>query len=94
MAIGSVEGGGTIYPDPCLLEARKWETKLRYFFDISDGTSMFEDDHGQTFATLKEAKAAASVFAAELATDSGQYRGFEIYVTDEDGNDVARLPIG
>jgi hypothetical protein len=55
---------------------------------------MFEDDHGRTFATLEEAKAAASAFAAELARDSGQYRGFEIYVTDEDGNDVARLPIG
>jgi hypothetical protein len=54
---------------------------------------MFEDDHGQTFATLDYAKAAASVLAAELAADSGQYRGSEIYVTDEAGNEVARVPI-
>jgi Domain of unknown function (DUF6894) len=66
---------------------------LRYFFDVSDGTSMFEDDQGQTFATLDYAKAEASVLAAELAADSGQYRGFEIYVTDEAGNEVARVPI-
>jgi hypothetical protein len=66
---------------------------LRYFFNISDGTSMLEDDQGESFATLDDAKAAAAVVAAELAADAGQYRGFEIHLTDEAGNDLARVPI-
>jgi len=67
---------------------------LRYFFDISDGHSVYEDDAGQTFDSPDEARAAASVIAAELPLDSeGQYRGFFVYVTDDDGNDIARIPI-
>jgi hypothetical protein len=67
---------------------------LRYFFDISDGHSVYEDDAGQTFDSPDEARAAASVMAAELPLDSeGQYRGFFVYVTDGDGNEIARIPI-
>jgi hypothetical protein len=51
---------------------------LRYFFNVSDGTGMLEDDQGESFATLDDAKPAAAVVAAELAADAGQYRGFEI----------------
>jgi hypothetical protein len=91
--IGAVQEG-TIYHDPLLLEARNGgRSEIAVLFEVSDGISVFEDDQGQTFATLDDAKAAASVLAAELAADPGRYRGFEIYVTDEDGNDVARVPI-
>jgi hypothetical protein len=66
---------------------------LRYFFDISDGHSV-EDDAGQTFDSSDEARAAASVIAAEPPLDSaGQCRGFFLYVTDDDGNDIARMPV-
>jgi hypothetical protein len=67
---------------------------LRYFFDVSDGYSLFEDEEGRTFDFPDEAKAAASVMAAELPIQSeGQYRGFFVYVTDDHGNEIARIPI-
>ena len=68
--------------------------RLRYFFDVSDGRSLLEDEEGQTFDSPDDAKAAASVMAAELPIQSeGQYRGFFVYVIDDDGNEIARIPV-
>jgi hypothetical protein len=84
--------GGNDLPRSFVAWGNEGEAKLRYFFNISDGTTVLEMTR-ESFATLDDAKAAAAVGAAELAADAGQYRGFEIHLTDEAGNDVARVPI-
>jgi Domain of unknown function (DUF6894) len=50
------------------------------------------DETGEEFSTREEAIARASVLAAEL-TKEGDWSGYAITVTDEDGATVARLPV-
>jgi hypothetical protein len=65
---------------------------LRYFFHVTDGMSTFKDEEGQNFSSLDDAKANAMVIASELAVDE-TYRGCTIWVTDDQGNEVARVVI-
>jgi hypothetical protein len=83
---------GTIYPDPLLLGATKAKRNCGTFSTSATAPACWRMTR-ESFATLDDAKAAAAVGAAELAADAGQYRGFEIHLTDEAGNDVARVPI-
>jgi hypothetical protein len=50
------------------------------------------DETGEEFSSREEAIARASVLAAELAKE-GDWSGYAITVTDEDGAMVARLPV-
>jgi hypothetical protein len=55
---------------------------LRYFFHVTDGTTMLKDEEGQSFSSLDDAKAHAIVIASELARD-GTYHGWALWVTDD-----------
>jgi len=50
------------------------------------------DETDEKLSTREEAIARASVLAAEL-TKEGEWSGYAITVTDEDGATVARLPV-
>ena len=65
--------------------------RIRYYFHVSNG-GQFLDETGEEFSTREEAIARASVLAAEL-TKEGDWSGYAITVTDEDGATVARLPV-
>ena len=65
---------------------------MQYFFHVTDGTSMLKDEEGQNFSSLDDAKAKAMGIASELAHDE-TYRWWVLCVTDEQGNEVARVAI-
>ena len=65
----------------------------RYSFHVVGGDTTFRDENGVTFVASQDAVARATTIAAELAQDGDQYRGFSVIVTDEDGNEVSRVPI-
>jgi hypothetical protein len=65
--------------------------RTRYYFHVGNG-GQFLDETGEEFSTREEAIARASVLAAEL-TKEGDWDGYAIIVTDEDGATVARLPV-
>ena len=65
--------------------------RIRYYFHVSNG-GQFLDETGEEFSSREEAIARASVLAAELAQE-GDWSGYAISVTDEDGAMVARLPV-
>ena len=65
--------------------------RIRYYFHVSNG-GQFLDETGEEFSSREEAIARASVLAAELAQE-GDWSGYAITVTDEDGAMVARLPV-
>jgi hypothetical protein len=73
-------------PNPKAIARRR-----RYYFHVSNG-SQFLDETGEEFSTREEAIARASVLAAEL-TKEGDWSGYAITVTDDDGATVARLPV-
>jgi Domain of unknown function (DUF6894) len=66
---------------------------LRYLFHVTGSVGMLKDEDGQSFSSLDEAKAHAIVVASELARDE-TYHGWVLWVTDDQGNEVARLAIG
>jgi hypothetical protein len=63
-----------------------------FFFHLADG-SMVKDQDGEVLPNTESARAHAARIAHELA-EAGDYRGFAIKVTDEQGNEVAYIPIG
>ena len=65
--------------------------RRRYYFHVING-GQFLDETGEEFSTREEAIARASVLAAEL-TKEGDWSGYAITVTDENGAMVARLPV-
>ena len=48
---------------------------------------------GENYPNLETARAHAAKIASELAKETG-YEGFALSVTDEQGNEVAYMPIG
>jgi hypothetical protein len=52
-----------------------------------------KDDEGENWPSLEAARAHAVMIASELWQD-GSYEGYAIYVTDDQGKEVAYLPIG
>jgi hypothetical protein len=64
----------------------------RFFFHVKDGNT-FKDEEGEDWPSLEAARAHAVVIASELLRE-GNYEGYAISVTDEQGNEVAYLPIG
>jgi hypothetical protein len=66
---------------------------MRYFFHVSGDGKMFEDETGIVLPDAEAARLHASVIAAELAQDGDKYQGFDVYAVDEDGNEIARMPV-
>ena len=52
-----------------------------------------EDETGTVLPDAEAARLLASAIAAELAQDGNEYHGFEVCAVDEDGNEIARLPV-
>jgi hypothetical protein len=67
--------------------------RLRYFFHISGDGKTFEDDTGAILPDAETARLHASVIAAELAQGGDEYYGFDVCAVDEDGNEIARMPV-
>jgi CRP/FNR family cyclic AMP-dependent transcriptional regulator len=66
---------------------------VRYFFHVTGDASRLQDEVGRSCSGAEDAKAHAAVVADELAEDAG-WEGFSVLVLDENGSEVARLPIG
>jgi hypothetical protein len=66
---------------------------MRYFYHVSGDGKTFEDETGIVLPDAKAARLHASVIAAELAQDGDEYHGFDVYAVDEDGNEIARMPV-
>ena len=64
----------------------------RFLFHITNGNA-FKDEVGQDYSTLEATRAHAAQIAADLAKEPS-YEGFVVLVTDEQGNEVAYVPVG
>jgi hypothetical protein len=63
----------------------------RFYFHLTDGRT-FEDEDGERCSSLEAARAHAVRIAHELANEP-ELRGYAVKVTDENGNQVARVPL-
>jgi hypothetical protein len=66
---------------------------MRYFFPVSDGSSTIDDDESTVLSSPDVAMIDAAVIAGELAQDGEWYNGHVVYVTDEHGNEIGRVPV-
>ena len=66
---------------------------MRYFFHISGDGMAFEDGTGTVLPDAEAARLHASVIAAELAQDGHEYHGFDVRAVDNDGNEIAQVPV-
>ena len=66
---------------------------LRYFFTVADDVAVFADSEGQSFESSDAAIAHARKVARELASDGTHYSGYVVVVTDEQGRELARIPV-
>jgi hypothetical protein len=64
----------------------------RFFFHVKDGNT-FNDEDGENLPSIEAARAYAARIANELAQEGG-YGGLAVKVTDEQGNEVAYVPLG
>jgi hypothetical protein len=65
----------------------------RYYFHVTDGRNAFQDEVGTLCSTPEDAAAYGNAIGSELATEAQHYNGFTVHVIDEDGYEVARVPI-
>jgi hypothetical protein len=65
---------------------------VRYFFHVMNHTA-YKDEVGRSFSDVGIAIAHATVIARELAIEAEHYVGFSVCVTDDQGNEMARVPI-
>lgn len=65
----------------------------RFFFHVRDDSSAFDDTEGEVLPAPGAAATRAEQIARELAGDGDSYRGYQIIVLDELGNEVARCAI-
>jgi hypothetical protein len=64
----------------------------RFFFHVIDGSTL-KDEDGENLPSIESARAHAARIANELAQEDG-YGDFAVKVTDEQGNEVAYVPVG
>jgi hypothetical protein len=64
-----------------------------FFFQITDGTTCFNDVDGQACRSRIAAGAQAARIAAELAAEGEVYRGFAVRVLDHEGAEVVCIPV-
>jgi hypothetical protein len=62
----------------------------RYYFHIT-GRFEIEDDEGEEFPDVAAAMVLALRMASELAADRGNYHGCFVRVTDDKGDELARI---
>jgi hypothetical protein len=75
-----------------MFENREGSRMARFFFHVKND-SAFKEEEGENYPNLETARAHAAKIASELAKETG-YEGFALSVTDEQGNEVAYMPIG
>jgi DNA-binding CsgD family transcriptional regulator len=63
---------------------------VRYFFHISDGSSMTEDEDGTVLSGQDVALIRAAVIAAGLTRDAEYRRGYLVSAVDEQGHEIAK----
>jgi Domain of unknown function (DUF6894) len=68
------------------------EARVRYFFHVKGDSSAYADDDGRPFASPEGARLHAAVIAGELAAEE-DWNGFSVHVLDEQGTEIARVPI-
>jgi hypothetical protein len=66
---------------------------VRYFFHVASDHTIYKDEVGRNFSNVEIAIAHATVIARELAIEAENYIGFSVCVTDDHGQEVARVPI-
>jgi hypothetical protein len=66
---------------------------VHYFFQITDGTTCFNDAEGQRCRSHIAAGTQAARIAAELAAEGDAYRGFAVRVLDDRGRELVRIPV-
>ena len=78
-----------------MFENREGSRMARFFFHVKNDSTFFkeEEEEGENYPNLETARAHAAKIASELAKETG-YEGFAVSVTDEQGNEVAYVPIG
>jgi Domain of unknown function (DUF6894) len=77
-----------------MFENREGSRMARFFFHVkNDSTFKEEEEEWENYPNLETARAHAAKIASELAKETS-YEGFAVSVTDEQGNEVAYVPIG
>ena len=76
-----------------MFENREGGRMARFFFHVKNDSTFKEEEEGENYPNLETARAHAAKIASELAKETG-YEGFALSVTDEQGNEVAYMPIG
>jgi hypothetical protein len=66
---------------------------MRYFFHVLNGSSTNDDEEGTVLSGPEMAMLQAAIIAAELAQDGKWYNGDVVYVTEEHGNEIGRMPV-
>jgi hypothetical protein len=79
-------------PKPPAKNLRRKAT-ARYFFHVVGADSAFRDEGGRGFPSQGDAEARAVVIAGELSRKGENYQGFVVCVTDQEGRELARVPI-
>jgi len=62
----------------------------RYFFHVT-GSFEAQDEDGEEFPNADAATAEANSVAGELEQERGRYQGCFVRVTDDNGNEVAKI---
>lgn len=65
----------------------------RFFFHVRNDPIAFNDTEGEVLPGPAAAATRAEQIARELARDGDSYRGYQVVVLDELGNEVARCAI-
>ena len=65
----------------------------RFFFHVRSGSNALDDKTGEVLPGPAAAATRAEQIARELAGDGDSYRGYQVIVVDELGNEVARRTI-
>jgi hypothetical protein len=85
-------GRGNLPPSRSFVRKPRGQSNGAIFFHVKNG-STFKGEEGENYPNLETARAHAAKIASELAKETG-YEGFALSVTDEQGNEVAYMPIG
>lgn len=67
--------------------------KRRFYFHVVGDTDTYKDPEGTVLSGPAAARLQAAIIAAELAQDGDDYRGWVVYVVDEEDDEVVRLPV-
>lgn len=66
---------------------------MRYYFHVLCSARTVKDKTGTVLSDTGSALLHASVIAGELAYKGNKYRDCEVCAVDDDGNEIARMPV-